>query len=617
MMSSGHFSIYAAILTAMLTASPSEAAYTLNLQSGTMPADITVQNENGLIPATSGYKRGYTKEGWTVDRYGNRGYVALSPTFTANEKASRNSMTLPELEINEGDFLQWEALSMHPDRLEHYVVEATGSNGKTTLIDVEEEKAEWTGHMVDLSAYAGQKLRISFICISENRYMLALDKIRVSAPEGLSLYTRDLTEIYCDAAAASAGYTDVTVEITNTGSTLTEGEISLDANYEPAGSINIDSPWKPGETRTFTLQAPVSMNHRTVCEVYYSKGEDKSLLSEKTIYCSAFKRKLMVDKGTGMWCNNCPKGMLEIEKLSHVFGNSLLPLDTHINDLLQNEPYFTELGYRAVPWMMLNRTRSSAAGSTELFFNFYYRPVKFDIYFTKAETTGNEKASVGVSVRCAEDTDNASGRYRVGYVLTGDFHQEEQHPGWYQENSCKQPSDERFYYLPSKIESPLAYFHHVTLTSDHAFDGFEGSLPVSMTPEKNYDFSWDIERPELLADIKEGRVVAFVLDTESGEIMNCAEVKLMNPDLSGIGKTVYNPEPNGAALSVDPDGNVTVTLSGASDFILEAWTADGRRAASVSDHTSGRMDVTLPVAHGVYVLRLKSTCGNATCKAIL
>jgi len=611
-----HFSIYAAILTVISTSSPSEAAYTVNFKPGTFPSDITIKNENGLLPDADGYKRGYTKDGWTIDRYDNRGNVALSPTFTGSEDACRNSMTLPELEINDGDFLQWNALSLHPDRLEHYVVEATGADGTVTLLDVEEEKAEWTGHMVDLSQYAGQKLEISFICVSSNRYMLALDNITVGAPEGLVLNARDLTETYCDAAAAMAGYTDVTVEVTNTGATLTEGEIVLDADYEPAGSATIDFPWKPGETRTFTLQAPVSMNHRTICEVYYTNGENRTLLSEKTLYCSTFKRKLMVDKGTGMWCNNCPKGILDIEKLVREFGSTVIPLDTHVNDLLKNDPYFNELEYRAIPWMMLNRIKTSASGSPELFYNFYYRPVKFDICFTKAETTENEKASVAVSVRCAEETDNASGRFRVGYVVTGDFHQES-NSRYYQENSCNMTSNQRFFYLPSVIPTALAYFHHVTLTSEHAFDGFEGSLPSTMVPGENYSFSWDIERPKQLEDMKNGRVVAFVLDTESGEVMNCTEINLLNPDFSGIEDTISDPESNGVALTVKADGKVTVNLSKAADFTLEAWAADGRLATSVSGHASNSTDVTLPIAHGIYILRLKSTCGMKTCKAIL
>jgi len=617
MRTAGHSLIYSAVTAAMLTASLSAAAYTVNIQTGTIPKDVVVKNETGLEPYAKGYNRGFTKDGWTTDRYSNRGYVALCPTFTGKAEASRNSLTLPELEIKEGDYLQWEALSMHPDRPEHYLVEATGVNGKTTLLEVKEESPEWANHMIDLSAYAGQKLTISFICVSENRYMLVLDKIKVGAPEGLSLSTRDLTETYCGAEAAEAGHTDVKVEITNIGSTLTAGAISLEADYEPAGSIKIDTPWKPGETRSFTLRAPVSKNHRTVCELYYANGEEKTLLTEKIIYCSNFKRRLMADKGTGMWCNNCPRGILDMEKLSRQFGKSLSVLDTHISDVLQNQQYFDNLGYLSVPWMMLNRTKTSAAGNTELFFNFYYRPVKFDICFTKAGTTGNEKATVAVSVRCAEETDNTSGRYRVGYVMTGDFHMEENDAKWYQENSSKQPTDDRFYYLPAHIPSPLAYFHHVTLTSDHAFDGFEGSLPATMSPGTGYSFSWDIERPELLEQIKEGRVVAFVLDTESGEVMNCAEVELMNPDLSGVEEISAPSDTNGASIAVGSDGKVTVTLSDASDFTLEAWTVDGRRAASVTGRADNRAEVTLPVANGVYVLRLKSACGNATCKTIM
>lgn len=616
-MSTGRSITFAAILTAMLGASPSEAAYTVNLKSGAIPSDITVKNETGLLPATSGYKRGWTRDGWTVDRYGSRGYVLVSPTFTGKAEASRNSLTLPELEINDGDFLQWEGMSVHPDRKENYVVEATGSNGKINLLEVTGENAEWTNHMVDLSEYAGQKLTIAFICESENRYLLALDNIQVGAPEGIALITTNLTEVYCDAAAAEAGYTDYTVEIKNTGATLTGGEISLDANYEAAGSTEIDTPWKPGETRTLKFQAPVTMNRRTTCELYYSDGTDRTQLDEKTLYCSTFKRRLLVDKGTGMWCVNCPDGTLAIEEVERQFGKSLVLAESHNNDILKNEALISGLGFRTLPHMILNRIKTSASSNADLFFNFYYRPVKFDINFTAADTEDNEQAKVTVAVRCAEETDNTSGRYRVGYMLTGDFHKEEEDPFWYQKNGCTQPAQERFYFMASMIISPLAYFHHVTLTSDHALDGFEGSLPASMTPGANYGFSWDIERPALLENIKNGRVVAYVLDTESGEILNCAELELLNPDFSGIEETVADNAGNGVSLTAGADGKVTVNLPDSSDFTLEAWTLDGRKAASVNGYASNSAVVTLPVAHGVYMLRLVSECGTATCKTIL
>ncbi len=58
-----------------------ETLYRLDLSRGKWPADVEVANLNGELPETNVYKRVYTADGWCIDRYGDRGYVALSPTY--------------------------------------------------------------------------------------------------------------------------------------------------------------------------------------------------------------------------------------------------------------------------------------------------------------------------------------------------------------------------------------------------------------------------------------------------------------------------------------------------------------------------------------------------------
>lgn len=223
-----------ATLAAVLMASQPVSAYMLDMSAGVFPPGVTVSNETGVNPATAGYKRGYTRDGWVIDRYGTYGYVAVSPTFTEKNEACRNVMTLPAIGIEEGYYLSWHGVSVHPDRKEKYSVIATveGSGTSDTLFATDSESDEWTAHLVNLNAYAGKKVTISFVCESTNRYMLAIGGVTVDVPKGVSFEVRDRSEVYSDAYRSRRSRPYV-IDIMNTGATLTEGEIRLDANYEP------------------------------------------------------------------------------------------------------------------------------------------------------------------------------------------------------------------------------------------------------------------------------------------------------------------------------------------------------------------------------------------------
>lgn len=208
---------------------------------------------------------------------------------------------------------------------------------------------------------------------------------------------------------------------------------------------------------------------------------------------------------------------------------------------------------------MLNRVSASKGSSSSYFKLYYDTPTEFLIKLTNVTAANSNTISVAAEVTSAKDLDNSDGRYRIGYVVTSDFYV----PGnrnYFQINGCNSPKDEQFYYLPNPIYNDLVEFHNASLTCETAFDGMEGSIPNQLTAYQPATYSWEISRPELLQDINDGKVVVFILDTQTGEVQNAATAKV--GEVSGVkdilndtiteshAKGIYNMQ--GIRLDVEP-----------------------------------------------------------------
>lgn len=613
--------------TALMAAVPTP--YAVSLKSGTLPAGVTAANRTGVLPAAEGYQRGWTADGWTVDRYGTHGYVAVSPTYTRTTDADgnpqpttpcRNVLTLPELTLGEGCWLRWQALSAHPDFREAYEVTLTvGATGETvTLFSTDSENAAWTTRMADLSAYAGRDVTLSFVCTSDNRYLLALDAISVGRPEAVSIEATDLTPVYFGPQASAA----VTVSALNTGAAIAAGTVEASVDGETVATTEVDGEWPTGARREFTLDVPLSLNRRTEYAVSFipADGGEPVALSSKTIYSSDFPKKLVVDKGTGIWCVNCPSAVLVLESLHDRFGESLISLDTHVtsttpaSDVLANAPYFERLNFYAVPTMMLNRLKNSAATDARLFDNFCFKPAKFDLRIDGLTRRSDESLTASVSVTAAAATDNADDRYRIGYVATADFHSPDD-IHFRQRNSSTQVTADRFYYLPSVIPAALCVYHNVTVTSDHAFDGFASSLPASIAAGAESRFSWSVDKPELVGSIDELRIVAFVLDTTTGEIMAADELRAADCGQSGIDDATAS---GGApAVSIGSDGAIDIRLASPAGYAVEIHTPGGALAARFAGHADTQASIAHSLPRGIYIVSVTADGLTSRLKAAL
>lgn len=592
--------------------------YSADFSTGIIPAEISVSNVSGLRPDAGGYKRGWTADGWTVDRYGDHGYVALSPTYTGTTDACENVLALPAMDLTPGCFLTWQALSVHPDFREAYRVEITAGGNTRILYQTEAEEPQWTTRMADLTDFAGQKATISFVCTSCNRYMLALSDITVGQPSGLSIETHDCNPVFYG-PQESAG---IRIEALNTGAAITAGVMSLAAGEGFISSSVIERPWQPGEIRSFTLEAPLSIDAITDYKISFkADGNDQTLnLGGKSIYSTSFTKTLLVDKATGMWCTNCPEGILQIEALERRFGSAAVALDTHCApysgqaDPLANSEYFAKLGFSSVPTLMLDRIAATAATDAAKFTDYYFTPAEFGLEFSALTLRGNDTAELGITVKSASAVDNSTDRYRVAYVLTADIYSPE-NSDYFQRNNCTKPSDERFFYLPAKIPSRLCVFHNVTLSSATAFDGIPGSLPAVMEPDHAYHCSFSVDRPEIVSDINDLSVAAIILDTSNGHALAARKLRVGDAGFAGLRQETTT-DSHQVCARISAGNMLTITLPTAEIYRADIFTTDGKLCARLSGN--GPQDshlLNLPA--GFYVLRMESYGRTYTLKFTL
>lgn len=538
------------MLSLALASVSANADYELTFKGGKFPAGVEATSLSSFVPDASGYQRGWTRDGWTVDRYGSIGYVALAPTFNLSELKVESLLALPQIEIGENDVLSWNAISFMAERPESYSVVAidVDTQNITSLIEIERESSSWHPRALALGGLAGKNVRIGFLATSSDGYMLALSGVKISAPESGNIQfcgqmprhffgTEDLRD---ESSALNA--VAISMTLTNTGAILSSGRLSAISDGKEQYHIDIDNNWMPGEEREVSFLIPASMDASTPYSIEFaplSDSEQKINLFESSFYTSDFRRNLVVDEGTGMWCVNCPNGIMALDDLERTYPGSVIELTTHYNDYLQNISYFNALGYRQLPYMTLNRIASSSGENTKNFGDYIDMPCRFGIDLA-ANIAEDGSIIAKANITSAESVDNAAGNLRIGYVLIQDFHK----PGFeafYQRNNISITSGLQYYYLPSTIPSDLAYFHNVTLSeASEAFDGIEGSLPAELKSGESYEHTWRIvlpdwsERTGLEIDARNCKVVAFLLDSTDSHILNAAVTAVGNDATGAI-----------------------------------------------------------------------------------
>lgn len=518
------------VSTAVLALQSNAASYNLTFKGGELPGDVITESRTGFAPDASGYKRGWTKSGWTCDRYGTRGYVALCPTYSPESIADVESvLTLPPLGIEASNLLSWEALSMMPQRPEQYKVVATDADSgeETLLAEINGEDGVFTPHAISLSGFAGKKIALSFICTSTHGYMLALSDVKVSAPTSPILKISGALPQKYAGVGIGRDIKNIPLQITFTNVGC-GGNTSLQCSsmtYDSQYSDHLTQMWECGEQKSVTFNITALRDMLTNYSISI-EGSDTPLY-ESELYASAFRRTMLVEEGTGLWCVNCTAGMLASQQFEREYGEeSAFFANAHYSDILDNPQYCSGLEFHSLPTLMLNRVRNTASDNTALFTPELYLPSDYRLSIESSEVS-EERVNVKVAVESAENVNNEDGNLRIGYILTGDFHEPE-NGAFKQRNSSTSLTSMQYYYLPSEIPASLSYCKDVALTGhEYAFEGVKGSVAAELSPGVENYFTFSLTPADftlnyiqnLNIDLKDTRVMALLIHAGSGQIL--------------------------------------------------------------------------------------------------
>ncbi|MDE7081947.1 MAG: hypothetical protein K2O78_09880 [Muribaculaceae bacterium] len=597
--------------------------YRMDLSRGTWPADVEVANLNGVLPAADAYKRVYTPDGWSIDRYGDRGYVALSPTYTGDPDAScAAALTLPARTVEKGEWLGWEALSAYRGCPESYRVEAVPTDGgaPVLLAEVAEEDFAWRLRMVSLDGVAGREVAVRFTATSTRGYVLALSDVRVLSGFDRWLEVADATprwqgsaddvpRLSLDVTLHGASAEDTAFVCTFTGA---DGSVAR-------AEVRADGVWSDGERRGIAVDLPAEVWPAVDYTVLPNEATAMDAAGGATAghtYVSTFARRVMVDKGTGMWCVNCPAGEVAVDGLRDELGDALITVNTHVNDALANAAYWSSLKWYDVPRMMLNRVEATAGSNVKAFADYYDVPAEFGVSVMSVEEAQPGAIHGVVNVRVARETDNSGGRYRLGCVVTGDFH-DPANPDFIQQNTCNFPTYGAYYYLPSKIIPALMRYEDVSLTSEYAFGGIDGSLPDVLMPGATYEVAVDEVLPEIAAGASGLRLVAFVLDSQTGEVLNADE--LLKGETPQPPAGVSGVENGNLRIACGSHGDIRIAgLRPGESFSAEVFSAAGSRIWSLCRMAESEEEtLSAPLAGGLYVVRIRTPHEGASVRMIV
>lgn len=538
---------------ALLTVLPARAEYLFSTKfnSGRIPAIMTTEDRDGEPLSTADYRNGYTDKGWTVAMVSGGQYAAMSPSHSRTDKPQSNLLSTPAFTVSgTRPMIRWKGRSIHPDFPESYrvLVQETGKDTPDVVYECLGEGEEldlndvWTLHAVSIESYIGKEIKVSFECISTNKYLLAIDDLYIGDPEEQMYQCEVSTPVFVGTEWGGSDVSDgqgllFRGVLWNMGMPLEGGRVAFMSEGVEIASMPVEGVLRCGESRDFSIRVPLERDHTIpyTIDVVDADG-NHTTVTENILGCSYFPRTLLVEEYTGLWCVNCPSGMLQVERMERRFGEQAITVSGHINDLLECAEYRAGITTYSVPWMVLNRNNATAGDDTSKFEEEYRRSTPAFIEISDYETGDDGMLRATAQVTWAYDFDNSSDRYRLGYMLTHDVVKEDDNE-YRQKNGLGTVASERFYYLPSSIKSDLSPNRNVVVSAEDAFSGRPYSLPSSFTGMETAQAHISIVKPEAVDDFADTRLVAYIVDTADGTIVNACAQKL-NEAVTSIPVTV-------------------------------------------------------------------------------
>ena len=314
-----------------------------------------------------------------------------------------------------------------------------------------------------------------------------------------------------------------------------------------------------------------------------------------------YPRKVVVEEWTGTWCGMCVRGIVGMEYMTRTYGNeNFIGLAVHCDDRMEIPSYkdfidkFTS--YSSFPGCTLNR-KYILDPSKYFLENRYTEVVKegsYGLITASATMPEDSDREIYVSASVEFSTSFIDADLRIAFVLleneVGPYSQMNTYAGGYLGEMDGWENQRNMVYIK---------FDNVVRESTHPF-GIEGSLPSEIIAGESYSFSTTLSLLNI-TDINNSSLVALLIDSVSGEIVNADRIVLTSASIDEIGQ-----ETRKIPFSICP-GVIKINSNIKEGMI---FTPDGQCIKAFS--TPG--EISLPP--GIYIISLNTIEGRNITKKI-
>lgn len=576
----------------------------------------TWQNlDRDALPVGEGFSINVSGNWFSGYANGTTSKVALSTSHHTTPGApADNWLISPQIQIEEGMFLTWEARSLHYDEREQYEVLVSTTDDKPEsfqlLQAVDGENYAFTKHILSMDAYAGKPIYLAFRHTSTDGFLLALENVRVGVPTETILVAKDQTRKFC----GDTGTHRVTGEVTNFGKPLSMSAIVLrdkrgeemrmpwtaDTPLATAGSCSyaFDLPVRVGEASLYTLFAEAADGTRTP-------------LLRDSVVCSYYPRTLLLEKGSGVWCTACPSVIPFIHQMKERYGNELVCVEYHstYNDQvhLSDTLYDKAMGSSNYPVIHYNRQKEHPQyGSNTLLPNVIHQPT-YALTALQVAQWGNDSIAIEAQVTFAKDLDNAQDQFRLGFAVT---ERDVTLPYSIQKSNATLLEHEEFSMMKNPIPAQWMHYHDLVRSAATAFSGVAESLPAVLQAGETYTYRGILPIPSKAANRQLLSVVAYALDTKADEVLNVSESHLSYTPTGMLHATA----PNSHIRICSQSRGVRVELPTTTPYYIYVYQLNGQLLRTQSGEGTTHAEISLP-ASGTYLVKVKQ--GNQQASSIV
>lgn len=310
------------------------------------------------------------------------------------------------------------------------------------------------------------------------------------------------------------------------------------------------------------------------------------------------KHRALVEEFTGTWCIWCPRGILGMTNLARDFGDDFIGICAHYNDPMAL-PAYSNITPDGLPKSIIDRQvecdpyggtgTTTVYGIDKDYAKAASRLAEADLSLT-AQWTSEQRTAIAYQSTSTFAYDATDGTYAVAYVLTADG-LTGTGTGWMQRNAYagqrNYPADFDFWCKADEYVDGMAY-NHVAVATVGLQDGVGGSISPTLVSgqAQTHAGTLDIASNSLVQDKDRLQLIAILLNTSTGQVVNAAKASILPAEADAIAN-VYESD-NGPHWDRTGTALGPQTSSSASSDLF-VYTISGQR-------------VVQPTHPGVYII---------------